>query len=177
MALGALGLKQAEQLRDRLASEKLDFVYSSELQRAFITAQNIASIHNLQVVRCLELNEIDFGEIEGLKFDEVAGKYSDLARLWKQRSPALAYPGGESLDQLEKRVSDFQKRLAAHAADDVILIAAHSGVLRTLICQLLDLDMVARWKIRLDLGSLSIVDTYPETAILSLLNDTNHLRY
>jgi len=57
-----------------------------------------------------------------------------------------------------------------------VLVVAHSGVLRSLICLLLELDSRDRWKIRLDLGSLSIIDTYPETAILSLLNETSHLQ-
>ena len=89
--------------------------------------------------------------------------------------PELAYPEGESLPQLEKRIAEFRTRLAKHIVNDTILVVAHSGVLRTLICQLLDLEMRNRWNIRLDLASLSIVETYSETAILSLLNDTSHL--
>lgn len=175
--LGVAGLKQAEQLRDRLAHEKIDFIYSSELKRALVTAQTIASIHSLQVVACPELNEIDFGRIEGLTFTEVNGSYPDIASLWMQRSSDLAYPDGESLSQLETRVNEFRKRAARHAAGDVILVVAHSGVLRTLICQLLGLETAARWKMRLDLGSLSIVETYPQMAVISLLNDTSHLGF
>lgn len=174
VGLGAVGLRQAEQLRDRLAAEKIGFIYSSELRRALATAQTIASNHNLNVITCPELNEIDFGEIEGLNFSEVSGKYPEVARLWRQHSPKLTYPEGESLSQLEKRVAEFRIRLAGHTDGDVILVVAHSGVLRTLICQLLDLEIRSRWKIRVDLGSLSIVETHPETAILSLLNDTSH---
>jgi alpha-ribazole phosphatase len=177
VALGAMGLKAAESLRDRLAGEKIDFAYSSALKRALVTAQIIASAHNLKVIPCSELNEIDFGKMEGLNFNEVNGKFPEVARKWMQRSPELAYPEGESLLQLDKRVAEFREILNGHIADDVILIVAHSGVLRTLICQLLGLAPVDRWKIRLDLASLSVVDTYPETAILSLLNDTSHLKY
>ncbi len=175
VALGALGLKAADALRVRLAGQQIDFVYASALRRALETAQTIVSTHNLEVISCPELNEIDFGQMEGLDFNQVNGKFPEVARLWLQRSPDLAYPGGESLHQLDQRVTEFRARLAGHPAEDVILIVAHSGVLRTLICQLLALEPAARWKIRLDLGSLSIVDTYAETAILSLLNDTSHL--
>jgi alpha-ribazole phosphatase len=175
VALGALGLKAAESLRDRLAGQKIDFAYSSALRRALVTARIVASSHNLKVVSCPELNEIDFGKMEGLDFNEVNGKFPEVARLWMQRSPDLAYPEGESLYQLDKRVTEFKQRLARQAAGDVVLVVSHSGVLRTLICQLLGLESAARWKIRLDLGSLSIVDTYSDAAILSLLNDTSHL--
>ena len=175
VGLGPVGLHQAEQLRDRLASEKIDYVYSSQMKRALLTAQTIASIHGVEVTGCPELREIDFGKIEGLNFEEVHTQFPEIARLWTQRSPQLTYPEGESLVELDARISQFRTRLAKHTENDVVLIVAHSGVLRTLICQILDLEMRNRWNIRLDLASLSIIDTYPETAILSLLNDTSHL--
>jgi alpha-ribazole phosphatase len=173
--LGPVGLRQAEKLRDRLASEKIDFVYSSQMKRALVTAQTIADLHHVEVISCQELREIDFGKIEGLKFNEVDTQFPEVTRLWLQRSPHLAYPGGESLVDLDARIAGFRTRLVKHTEKEVVLIVAHSGVLRTLICQVLDLEMRNRWNIRLDLASLSIIDTYPETAILSLLNDTSHL--
>jgi alpha-ribazole phosphatase len=175
VGLGAVGLRQAEQLRDRLATEKIDYVYSSKMRRAMVTARSIASIHHVEVTVCPELREIDFGKLEGLNFDEVHIQYPEVAQMWVQHNPELAYPEGESLPQLEKRITEFRTRLAKHMVNDTILVVAHSGVLRTLICQLLDLEMRNRWNIRLDLASLSIVETYSETAILSLLNDTSHL--
>jgi broad specificity phosphatase PhoE len=175
VGLGPLGLRQAEQLRDRLATEKIHCVYSSIMKRAMVTAQIIASIHKMGVVACPELKEIDFGKIEGLNFAEVHYQYPAIARMWIQRDPGLSYPEGESLLQLENRIAGFKTRLAQHSADDIILVVAHSGVLRSLICQLLDLEMKSRWNIRIDLASLSIVETYPETAVLGLLNDISHL--
>ena len=175
VGLGPVGLRQAEQLRDRLAVEKIDFIYSSTMQRARATAQTLASLHNLPVITRTELREIDFGKIEGLNFSEVQIQFPEIAQMWINHNSDLVYPGGEGLAQLEQRISEFRSRLNNHTEDQTILIVAHSGVLRSLICQLLGMDMKSRWNIRVDLGSLSIVDTYPGTAILSLLNDTSHL--
>jgi alpha-ribazole phosphatase len=58
--------------------------------------------------------------------------------------------------------------------EETVLIVAHAGVLRTLICQLLELGMKNRWSLRVDLASLSIVETYPEVNFLCLLNDVSH---
>ncbi len=176
VALGAKGLRQAEQLRDRLTLEKIDCIYSSELKRAMTTAQIIASPHNLKITGCPELREVDFGKMEGLNFSEIGTAFPEVARQWIERSPRLTYPEGESLDQLEKRVARFRTRLERHAANETVLIVAHAGILRSLICQLLDMEMKHRWNIRLDLASLSIVETYPEGAILNLLNDVSHLK-
>jgi alpha-ribazole phosphatase len=175
VGLGPCGLQQAEQLRDRLSTKKIDYVYSSDLKRTVTTALTIASIHNLQIVKCPELREIDFGEVEGLNFEEVKEKFPQVSWMWINHDPGLAYPGGESLSELEQRLQAFIDRIQNHAADDNILIVAHSGVLRTLICQLLDVDMKHRWNIRIDLASLSILETYSGFAVLSLLNDVSHL--
>jgi len=175
VGLGPLGLRQAEQLRDRLAVEKIDFIYSSTLRRAVLTAQTLASLHNLPVVGCPELREIDFGSIEGLNFSEVEAQFPQVAQMWVNNYTELVYPEGEGLSQLEIRIAGFKKRLDNFSPEQTVLIVAHSGVLRSLICQLLKLDLASRWKIRIDLASLSIVDTYDQTAILSLLNDTSHL--
>jgi alpha-ribazole phosphatase len=176
VALGAAGLRQAELLRNRLAAENINIVYASPLQRAMTTASIISNGLRLAIVACRELEEIDFGRIEGLDFNQVQAQFPDIAQMWIQRSPYLAYPEGESLAQLDLRAAQFISRLSQHASPENILVVAHSGVLRTLICQLMGLPMVHRWSLRLDLASLSIVDTYREGAILSLLNDTAHLK-
>lgn len=175
-ALSKLGLSQAECLRERLSREKLGFIYSSFMKRALVTAQIIAREHSLEVVTCPELREIDFGKAEGLTFDEISQSFPEVARMSLERDPALIYPGGESLVDLDKRVSQFRTRLEKHNSETTGLIVAHSGVLRTLICQLLKIEPEQRWQIRLSLASLSIVETNHQGAILNLLNDISHLK-
>jgi alpha-ribazole phosphatase len=173
--LGLAGIRQAELLRDRLADEKIDFAYSSELKRTVVTAQTLLTNHGLEVERCAYLNEISFGDVEGLDFKEINLKYPELTRMWTEKNPGLKYPGGESLPQMDSRVKEFRNLLSRHPDNETILIVAHSGVLRVLICQLLGLDLNHFWNFRIDLASLSIVETYPETTILNLLNDISHL--
>ncbi len=175
VALSDIGLIQAECLRERLNLKKIDFIYSSDLKRALVTAQIIALRDNLKVVACPELREIDFGRLEGLTFDEVNRLYPEVARMWMERNLSLVYPGGESLAELDKRVRQFRSRLEGHNKEETILIVAHSGVLRTLLCQLLGMEPRQRWQIRLDLASLTIIETYRQGAILTLLNDVSHL--
>ncbi|TET17798.1 MAG: histidine phosphatase family protein [Dehalococcoidia bacterium] len=173
--LSALGLKQAERLRDRLATQKIDAIYSSDLQRALATAKIIASRYQVEVTACAELREINFGKIEGLNFEEIIQLYPEVVKSLMQRGPNLKFPGGESLDELSNRVSKFVDRLKKHTTEETILIVVHSGVLRTLICQLLGIELWHIYQFVPDLASLSILETYSEGAILSLFNDTSHL--
>ena len=173
--LSAEGVGQAERLRDRLATQKIDVIYTSNLQRASATAKIIASSHQVDIVTCPELREINFGKIEGLTFKEVSQLYPEVAEAWSKRSLTLKYPGGESITELNNRVSKFLERLEKHTPEETILIVAHSAPLRLLICHLLGIRIQHWRQIRLDLASLSILETYPQGAILNLLNDVSHL--
>ena len=173
--LSADGTRQAERLRDRLATQKIDIVYTSNLQRASVTAEIIATNHQVDIVTCPELREINFGKIEGLTFKEVSQLYPEVTEEWFKWSLTLEYPGGESVAELINRVSKFLERLGKHTPEEKILIVAHSAPLRLLICHLLGIELRHWRQIRLDLASLSILETYPQGAILNSLNDISHL--
>ncbi|MEE8598638.1 MAG: alpha-ribazole phosphatase [Dehalococcoidales bacterium] len=173
--LSAVGLRQAESLRNRLATQKIDAIYTSNLMRASVTAKTIASEHQLDVTTCTELNEVNFGKVEGLTFDEVSQLYPEVAQTWVSRSLSLSFPDGEDFDKFNNRVSKFLSRLEKHAPEEAILIVAHAGPLRILLCHILGLELCHWRQFRLDLASLSIVETYSQGAIVSLLNDVSHL--
>ena len=174
--LSAVGYRQVERLRDRLAAEKIDIIYSSDLRRALVTAETIASKHQLNVITCPELREVNYGKVEGVTFEEMRRLYPEVAELCAEWNLQLKFPDGESVSELRQRVGKFLDRLKQHAPEQTILIVAHSGPLRLMICSLLGIDLRHWRQIHLDLASLSIVNTYPEIAIISLLNDTSHLK-
>lgn len=170
------GIAQSERLRDRLAAEKISATYSSRLRRARATAEIIATPHRLPVTVCEELLEINFGQAEGLTFREIGQRFPEVVKAWPNRDLSFSYPGGETIGELNSRVTGFLSRLDKHAPEETVLIVAHAGVLRLLICHLLKLEPW-RWRqLRTDLASLSIVETFPEMAILTLLNDVSHLK-
>jgi alpha-ribazole phosphatase len=172
--LSDTGKKQAKQLRNRLASEKIDAIYTSMLRRARATAEIIASGHKVTITPCEELCECNFGEIEGMTFAEIERQYPALAEELSDRKTG-AFPGGETLEQLNERVQAFLQMLRRHGPEETVLVVAHGGPIRLMICNLLGLGLEHWVQMRIDLASLSIVETYPKSNILSLLNDTSHL--
>jgi alpha-ribazole phosphatase len=173
--LNEAGIRQAEQLRDRLAAEKLDFVYSSPLKRALTTAKIIASGHKVAVTLDNNLCECDFGEIEGLNYEEIKERYPALA-LELSAKRTGAFPGGETIEQLNERVIAFLKTLEKHRPEETLLVVAHGGPVRLAICNLLGLGFEHWIQFRVDYASLSIVETYPGMNILDLFNDVSHLK-
>ena len=174
--LSADGHEQVERIRDRLTGEKIDAIYSSDLKRALVTAEVISTGHDVDIETCPELREMNYGDIEGLTFEEIGHRYPELWEMIINFDFRLNFPGGESWNGFTKRTITFLDRLNKHAPEETILIVSHSGPLRVLICNLLGIDQSHWLQIRIDNASLSIVDTYPKRVILSLLNDTSHLR-
>jgi len=170
------GQRQVERLRQRLAGEKIDAVYSSDLKRALVTAEVISSRPRADLTACPELREINYGDCEGLTFKEIGRLYPELAELITKFSLKLRFPGGEGFKEFIARVTAFVGRLNKHTPEQTALIVSHSGPLRVLICHLMGIDQSHWPQIRIDNASLSIVETYPQVAIVSLLNDTSHLR-
>jgi len=169
------GVRQVKRLRDRLAGEKIDVIYTSPLRRAAATAEIIAAGHQAKVITRDDLCECDFGKIEGLTFDEIQLRYPALAEELRLRRTG-AFPGGETLEQLNERILAFLKTLEKHQPEETLLIVAHGGPVRLLICNLLGLGLEHWVQFRIENASLSIVETYPGMNILDLFNDVSHLK-
>lgn len=171
------GIRQAEKLGERLAKTKIDAIYSSDLKRASHTADAIASRHEKEIIRCGELREMNYGEAEGLTYDEIREQLPEVAdAMSKFDLNLISFPGGESMRALTVRGVEFLKRLNDYDGDETVLIVSHGGMLRTLLCEMLEIGQENWQKFRFDNCSLTIVDIYPRRAILSLLNDTSHLK-
>lgn len=134
--LNAKGLWQAERTAKALADETIDAIYTSDLLRAQATAQAIAN-HSASAPRpCVHLQsglrERGFGCFEGLTYAEIAAGWPEDNRRWRQRDPAYAPEGGETLVQLRERVAHTLHALASQHAGEQIVLVAHGGVMDAL---------------------------------------------
>ena len=175
IGLSKAGKDQVERLRDRLSGEEFHSIYSSDLARALHTAHAIASEHEADIVSRTDLREIDFGEFEGMTYEEIGQNTESADRYWMGEDRDVPFPGGESLRDLEERVVQFLDSLGKHHEIQNILIVSHGGPLRVIVCKLLGLSSENWWRIGMDHASVSLLETFPEGAILHFLNDTCHL--
>ena len=173
--LNATGQRQAARMAQALAHEELAAVYSSDLLRAAATAAPLAQAAGLPVVHDRALRERHFGTFEGASFLEIEQRWPDDARRWRQRDPAFAPGGGESLLQFYDRVVAATLRLAAGHPGQAIALVAHGGVLDCLYraATRIALDAPRSWQ----LGNASINRLLhsPEGLVLVGWNDTRHL--
>jgi alpha-ribazole phosphatase len=169
------GVRQIERVRDRLSGRRIDAACSSDLRRAVTSAQIITAGRNIEYNQFPELREMDYGDIEGMTFGEIHHTFPDVARSIESRDCSVSFPRGECFTDFEKRLRAFASVLEKYAPEQTVLIVAHGGALRMLLCVLLEAGLEFWWKINIDNASLSIVDTYPGGNLLTLLNDVSHL--
>ncbi len=131
--LSPAGRLQAERLAGELGAVPLATVYSSPLQRALRTALPVAVAHGLRPVVLTALAEIDFGELEGLRYEEIERRYPDVWREWAERPFSVRFPGGEDWRSLRVRVLDAVAALARRHEGETVAVVAHGGVLRVLL--------------------------------------------
>ena len=172
--LNQVGLRQAQALRDRLSDETITSIYSSDLGRAYETAKIIANgKNNLQ--SDARLREVHFGDWEGLTYSEIQEKYPGQLLAWEQDVYKTAPPNGETLEQLAEHSQSILNDLLVKHRDETILVVAHGGVIRVLICLALGLPANLYWQFQIAPSSLSEIAFYPAGAILNFVNDTCHL--
>ena len=101
MALSREGLEQAEIVADLLGTEPLAAVYSSPRERAWYTARAIAEPHELKAEISDALDEVDFGDWTGRRFDELEG--DPAWDEWNSARSSARPPGGESMAEAVAR--------------------------------------------------------------------------
>ncbi|MCL4465362.1 MAG: histidine phosphatase family protein [Chloroflexi bacterium] len=172
--LSQAGLAQARRIAGRLATEPAVAVHSSDRLRARATAACLAP--GLPAIVHPDLRELDFGYLEGLTWQEAARLYPQSEEFWSCRRLDVSLPGGESIADLFARVGRFLAEVREGPEDQALLVVAHGGSLRALICLCLGLPPASLWKLKLDHASLTVLDLGHEGPILRLLNDTCHLQ-
>lgn len=129
--LNALGLEQAEKLAAHFADIELDAIYSSDLGRAYQTAQAVAAGKGLSVVKDKRLREISVGVFEGLTREELKRDYAQELELW-DKDDNYVPPNGESRVQVQERAYKIWLELSALENYDTLLISTHGAFIRML---------------------------------------------
>jgi broad specificity phosphatase PhoE len=173
--LDETGLKQAELLADYLRERRIEAVYSSPLQRALKTARAIASRHKLKVVITQGLNDLKFGEWEGLPVTEVREKYVTLFTEWVEQPHLVEIPGGEGLDDVTGRVLNLVNDIVMRHKGTVVLVS-HRVVHKVLILALLGLDNSHFWNVKLDTAAITTFAYENNRWVLNEHNNTCYLQ-
>jgi broad specificity phosphatase PhoE len=128
-SLNERGRHQVAALIEEFQAETIEAVYASDLQRAQQTAVLLSAAKAVPLHILPGLREMHFGSWEGLRWSEVEAQDSKYAERWLLKYPSLAAPGGEPVEEFEKRVLETLEPLL-RIEQRPIAIVSHAGVMR-----------------------------------------------
>jgi broad specificity phosphatase PhoE len=162
-------LAQAGELAVALAGVSFEAVYTSPLQRAVLTAEAVAAEHELVPIEVADLREIDFGEVDGLTFDQYPAQ---LQAELLSRPLSVRFPGGETYAELRDRVDRSLEQIAAAHEGEVVGVVTHAGPIRAALAMWLGISDEAIFRIDQRPASVNVVDWLDGVPLIRLVNGT-----
>jgi len=173
VGLSDWGRRQYDRLARRLleAGVDLDAVYASDLTRARVGGQVLSSILDRPLTLLPEFQEINFGQWEGLNFEELERDWPGEIKRRYQNLYHHRPPEGETLAEMEARVWQALEQLIDAHRHRSFLLVAHAGVNRVILCRALGLDPKHLLKMDQDYGCLNVIDFFDDgRSVVKLIN-------
>jgi alpha-ribazole phosphatase len=151
----------------RLSGIACDAVYTSPRRRARETAE----VFGAPIVD-ERLSELDFGELEGRTYDEIALERPELYRRWMDEPTHVRFPGGESFEDLRARSCTALAEFRAAHDTETIAVVTHGGVIRAALAEALGLPTERIFAFDVGYCRVSVIDWFGDAAVVRLVNGT-----
>lgn len=170
------GLRQAEKAAFFLAGEKIEALYCSDLNRALHTARVIGASCGLRPEITPLLREINFGQWEGLTFDEIESAWGKRISDWIDDPFHKSAPGGETLKEVCERMLSFTAYLERiYPEGKRVAAVSHGGSIRALLYKVMGLDTKGFWAIKIDNASVSLIHRENKRYKIVYYNRNHHI--
>ena len=174
--LTAVGEAMAQAFARAYASLTWDAIYTSPMLRTRQTADALFRLTGVQAIVEEGLKEIDYGEWEGLRQDEVKERWPEAFEYWADDVASRGTPGGETAFQVAARAMRVVEGIRSRHERGNVLLVSHKATLRVITCALLGLDVrLFRERIAHPVGALTMFVVTTQTAQLTILGDRSHL--
>ena len=171
LSLSELGRRQVECSADFLINENIDVIVSSDLKRAYETAEALAVKTGMEIIRNPELREIYAGKWEGMRFEDILTTYPEDYGVWMNDIGNAICTEGEAVRELDRRIYKEICRLGEEYAGKTVFIATHATPIRLLKLRAMGLPIEAakdhRWVV-----NASVTKMVYENGNLKLVKDT-----
>jgi broad specificity phosphatase PhoE len=141
------GREQIQELLNALSKEQVGIVYTSDLQRAVSTASALAERFGVSQIATPNLREIDFGDWEGLTWQEIEIGDPAYARRWTEAYPNLPAPAGESFIAFQTRVIAEVTKILNHVDHSKKVVVTHGGVMRVVLQMYCGVSDTEAWEL------------------------------
>lgn len=173
--LSPLGKQQVEKLGQFFRSQKLDAIYSSDLTRAYETANKIAEATNIPVQKSELFREIKLGPLEGKTKQEI---YSQFPEAKERTLLTSGVPGTETIEEITNRSEKIINKLREHGEGEHIALVTHGGLISILLMYII---LEKDWHrfhrpFQIENTSISLIEfSKDRKPLIHYTNQTNHL--
>jgi len=154
----------------------INAVYSSPLKRALDTAEAIAGYHSLTVQIEPDLREMEVGDLEGVSIVDLGTSFGQFLLNWRQGLGTEKLPGGESVAELADRVWAVIESIKSKYDDGNVVVVSHFFTCVATICKALGWPLTIIERLRVQTGSISILEFTNGQSRLVSLSHTCHLK-
>lgn len=173
--LTAKGIEQAQLLANSMTKYPIDYIYSSDLGRAYQTAEIIGNKLNVEVEKTEALREMNFGTWEGRLISDIMDENPALYKQWRNEPHLAKIPQGETLDMIKKRTDEFIKKINKKHDGKHIVLVTHSLCARIMLLSFLDSNVKNIYKINQGNTALNIIELRDYGPVVMKMNDTSHI--
>ncbi len=161
------GIVQVKQSRLFLSSIPFDKVCVSPLLRCLQSLKHLDIPIESEILS--ELREINFGDWEQRDYADLFNNFPEQVENWQNDPDSFRFPRGDSIADFHHRISALSESLGK---DDFgnMLVVAHGGVIRHLICSFLRLPFENYLLFDVEPGTIAKVKLYSQGGILCGLN-------
>lgn len=176
VSLNDTGLYQAKAIADHLREVELKKIFSSSLKRSIETAEIIAREFGLNVEKYEDLDEMNFGILEGRPITEIETELEALHQNWKSGNVDYASQEGESPSTVLKRAGNRARAILREHKSANLLFVLHGRLLRILLSDWLQYGLTEMHKVPHSNGALYHIQWDGQMFEPMYLNKTEHLK-
>jgi alpha-ribazole phosphatase len=170
--LSDTGIEQIQRLGKRLKGEGIDVILSSDLKRTVKSAEIIGEMLGLKSISNSDFREINLGHWEGMTRDDIIANYQKEFEKRASNISEFRIEEGESFVDLKNRVIPRLMSYLEKNSGKNLLLVAHGGVNRVVLCHVLGLDLINLPRIDQAYGCLNLIDYFDGVPVVRLVNET-----
>ena len=174
-SINDFGRKQANRFYGKYKHIPFDKVYTSKLKRSIQTVDNFIN-NGIPHQSLSGLNEINWGDSEGMPFNSEADKYyQSVISKWQNGETGYPIKGGESPEDVLKRQKPALQEILSNKDDQYILICMHGRAMRVFMCLMLNYPLSLMDVFQHNNVGLYVLNYTGSIFAIETFNDTSHL--
>ena len=173
--LASEGVRQAHLLAAHFPVEHVDAIYTSDLQRARMTATIIAEKFGPELQIEPALREANYGTWEERSFEELAIAHPAEFKLFFTDPSRFCPEGGEHFSEVQARAMNAINNIVRVNDGKIVVVVSHGGVLRTIIASILEMPLRKMWAIKQFNTAVNIFRVDDGNFSVELMNSAAHL--